>query len=96
MSSDHTPKDILPGTFSPVRPGIGFGYDCAVAYDPLEAGVTMGKGSYWWSGAAGTWFWIDPANDLVFVGMIQRLSQPEPERATKISLYQALVEPDKE
>ena len=96
MSSDHTPKDILPGTFSPVRPGIGFGYDCAVAYDPLEAGITMGKGSYWWSGAAGTWFWIDPANDLVFVGMIQRLSQPEPERATKISLYQALVEPDKE
>jgi CubicO group peptidase (beta-lactamase class C family) len=95
MSSDHTPKTVIGGTFSPIRPGIGFGYDCAVAYDPLEAGVTLGKGSYWWSGAAGTWFWIDPANDLVFVGMIQKLSTPEPERAAKIALYQALVEPEK-
>lgn len=95
MSSDHTPKTVLNGTFSPIRPGIGFGYDCAVAYDPMEAGVTLGKGSYWWSGLAGTWFWIDPANDLVFVGMIQKLSMVEPERMTKISLYQALVEPDK-
>jgi CubicO group peptidase (beta-lactamase class C family) len=95
MSSDHTPKTVIPGTFSPIRPGIGFGYDCAVAYDPLEAGVTLGKGSYWWSGAAGTWFWIDPANDLVFVGMIQKLSTPEPERMAKIQLYQALVEPEK-
>lgn len=95
MASDHTAKTVIPGTFSPVRPGIGFGYDCAVAYDPIEAGVTLGKGSFWWSGAAGTWFWIDPANDLVFVGMIQRLSTPEPERMAKIELYQALVDPEK-
>ena len=26
-----------------------------------------------WGGAFGTWFWIDPTNDLVFVGMIQNL-----------------------
>ena len=95
MSSDHTPKTVIGGTFSPIRPGIGFGYDCAVAYDPLEAGSTLGKGTYWWNGAAGTWFWIDPSNDLVFVGMIQKLSMPEPERTAKIALYQALVEPEK-
>ena len=95
MSSDHTPKTVISGMFSPIRAGIGFGYDCAVAYDPIEAGVTLGKGTYWWNGAAGTWFWIDPANDLVFVGMIQRLSTPEPERVAKIQLYQALVEPEK-
>ena len=95
MTSDHTPKTVIGGTFSPIRPGIGFGYDGAVAYEPLEANVTMGKGSFWWSGLAGTWFWIDPANDLVFVGMIQKLSMTEPERMSKISLYQALVEPEK-
>ena len=66
-----------------------------MAYDPLEAGTTVGKGTYWWNGAAGTWFWIDPSNDLVFVGMIQKLSMQEPELAAKISLYQALVEPEK-
>jgi CubicO group peptidase (beta-lactamase class C family) len=26
----------------------------------------------WWWGIASTWFWIDPANDVVFIGMIQR------------------------
>ncbi|HMO43986.1 MAG TPA: serine hydrolase, partial [Phenylobacterium sp.] len=26
-----------------------------------------------WGGAFGTWFWIDPTHDLVFVGMIQNL-----------------------
>ena len=32
----------------------------------------VGKGSYWWWGIGGTWFWIDPTNDLVMVGIIQR------------------------
>ncbi len=95
MTSDHTPQNVGGGVFTPIRPGIGFGYDGAVAYDPLEAGVTLGKGTFWWNGLAGTWFWIDPANDLVFVGMIQKLSMPEPERMAKIQLYQALVEPEK-
>jgi CubicO group peptidase (beta-lactamase class C family) len=30
----------------------------------------MAKARYW-GGAAGTWFWIDPVNDLAFIGMIQ-------------------------
>lgn len=30
-----------------------------------------GAGSYWWGGACGTWFWIDPANDVIFIGMVQ-------------------------
>ena len=33
---------------------------------------SVGKGSYWWWGIGGTWFWIDPTNDLVMVGIIQR------------------------
>jgi CubicO group peptidase (beta-lactamase class C family) len=35
--------------------------------------VDIGEGSYLWDGAAGTWFWIDPTNQVVFVGMLQRL-----------------------
>ena len=37
------------------------------------AGLPVGKGTVSWGGAAGTWFWVDPTNNLVFVGMIQRL-----------------------
>jgi CubicO group peptidase (beta-lactamase class C family) len=55
--------------FSPAQ---GFGYDFAVVLDPEAAKRQVGKGSYWWWGIAGTWFWIDPTNDLVFVGIIQR------------------------
>lgn len=59
--------------FSPAQ---GFGYDFAVVIDPDGAKRQVGKGSYWWWGIAGTWFWIDPTNDIVFVGIIQRRSGP--------------------
>jgi CubicO group peptidase (beta-lactamase class C family) len=52
--------------------GTGFGLDFAVVTDPAAANSKQGAGSYYWFGIAGTWFWIDPKNDLFFVGMIQR------------------------
>ena len=59
--------------FSPAQ---GFGYDFAVVLDPDGAKRQVGRNSYWWWGIAGTWFWIDPTNDVVFVGIIQRRSGP--------------------
>jgi CubicO group peptidase (beta-lactamase class C family) len=59
-----------------IRPGYEFGVNGAVVTDPAKAKVAIGKGSYSWDGAAGTWFWVDPANKIVFVGMIQRLVGP--------------------
>ena len=64
--------------------------------DPAKLGTPQGKGSIWWGGAAGTWFWIDPTNDLFFLGMIQRFGSgaagnealgPQSQRL----LYQALT-----
>lgn len=51
---------------------LGFGLDFAVVLDSAKLGTLQGNGSIWWGGAAGTWFWIDPKNDLFFLGMIQR------------------------
>ena len=59
--------------FSPAQ---GFGYDFAVVLDPDAAKRQVGRNSFWWWGIAGTWFWIDPTNDVVFVGIIQRRSGP--------------------
>jgi CubicO group peptidase (beta-lactamase class C family) len=59
-----------------IRPGYEFGVNGVVVTNPAKAGVAMGKGSYLWDGAAGTWFWVDPTNRIVFVGMIQRLAGP--------------------
>jgi CubicO group peptidase (beta-lactamase class C family) len=50
----------------------GFGYDFAVVLDPAALKSPVGKNTFWWWGAAGTWFWIDPTNDIVFIGIIQR------------------------
>jgi CubicO group peptidase (beta-lactamase class C family) len=64
---------------NPGLPGVGFGLDYAVYTDPAAAKAPYGKGTYYWGGAAGTWFWIDPVNDLFFVGMIQRMGGARPD-----------------
>ena len=69
----NSKSGIGPAQFSPAQ---GFGYDFAVVLDPDAAKRQVGKGTYWWWGIAGTWFWIDPANDVIFVGIIQRRSGP--------------------
>jgi CubicO group peptidase (beta-lactamase class C family) len=50
---------------------VRFGLDFALYVDPKTADLPFGNGTFYWGGAAGTWFWIDPVNDLAFVGMIQ-------------------------
>src|SRR3984893_15760815 len=65
---------VLPASAPVFAPGQGFGLDFAIYTDPVEAGGYYGKGSYFWGGAAGTWFWIDPVNDLIVIGMIQQMA----------------------
>jgi CubicO group peptidase (beta-lactamase class C family) len=80
--SNHLPDAILEGGFGvgaqQIRPGFGHGFDGAVFHDPMAAGVPVGRGTYHWDGAAGTWFWVDPEHDLMFVGMIQLFSERAP------------------
>lgn len=76
----------------------GFGLDFQVMIDPRAAGRLEGKGTMSWEGAAGTWFWVDPANDMIFVGMEQRLGDvgpDSPSRMARTLTYQALVHPEK-
>jgi CubicO group peptidase (beta-lactamase class C family) len=70
MHQNHAPTTAAEGTVQ-LGPGMGFGMDVAVFVDPAAAQVPVGAGTYWWAGAGGTWFWIDPVNDLAFVGMAQ-------------------------
>jgi CubicO group peptidase (beta-lactamase class C family) len=102
MTSNHLAPSLMTGEFSvgpeTMRPGMGWGYDCAVLTDPATADEIVGKGTFFWIGAADTWFWVDPTNDLVFVGMTQHLigpKQPDVEQLSRPTLYQALIEPRK-
>ncbi|TDI39235.1 MAG: class A beta-lactamase-related serine hydrolase [Acidobacteria bacterium] len=86
-------RNQLPRAVEEIRPGVGFGLDFAVVMDPVEA-ETFSKGEYSWGGLAGTWFWIDPAEDLVFVGMIQQLGEGRPDvrSLARRLTYQAILE----
>lgn len=64
---------------NPGLPGVGFGLDFAVYTDPAAGQNPYGKGTFYWGGAAGTWFWIDPVNDLFFIGMIQSMGGARPD-----------------
>jgi CubicO group peptidase (beta-lactamase class C family) len=80
-------QDVLrPGVkvdlYGPNQEGLGFGMDFAVHKRPAESGLPYGLDSYWWGGAFGTWFWIDPTNDIVFVGMIQNVRGSVPGAGT--------------
>ena len=69
--------------------------DCT---DPRRLGMVEGRGTLSWGGGGGTWFWIDPENDIVFVGMIQRMADPvssEFRNRARTFVYQALTHPEK-
>ena len=53
------------------RPGLGFGLGFAVVTDRGKAGLPYSEGSYYWGGSQGTVFWIDPAEELVGILMVQ-------------------------
>jgi CubicO group peptidase (beta-lactamase class C family) len=93
MHRDQTPANMN-GSVLGAR-GTSFGLDFAVIEDPVEA-ESYSTGEFYWGGAAGTWFWIDPVEDLVFVGMIQQFGSKLPNvRATsKRLVYQSIMEPN--
>jgi CubicO group peptidase (beta-lactamase class C family) len=102
MGTNVIPKNVLVNsngtTGSRFNEAVGFGLDFMVVNDPRAAGTLEGKGSMSWGGAAGTWFWVDPTNDVIFVGMIQRLGGTGGDdlgQATRTLTYQALTHPEK-
>jgi CubicO group peptidase (beta-lactamase class C family) len=60
--------------YSPETRGLGFGMDFAIVQDPAAAKTAQGIESFYWGGAFGTWFWIDPINEMIVIGMIQNVA----------------------
>ena len=74
--------------------GTGFGLGFSVVLDPAAANVIDSVGDFGWGGAASTYFWVDPEEQLVVVFMTQlRPSSSYPiRREFKTAVYQALVD----
>ena len=97
MTSDHlgrisaptTPGELLLGTR-----GYTFGLGFAVREAPGVAGLPGSAGEYMWAGFAGTYFWVDPKEELVGVLMTQAPSATRAyyRRLLKQLVYQAIVD----
>jgi CubicO group peptidase (beta-lactamase class C family) len=102
MRTNVLAENVKVDTFGPGDEGIGFGLDFAIVMDPVTARTQRGRNTFYWGGAFGTWFWIDPTNDLIVVGMIQNVRGSTPTGdtpplrtlSTKL-VYDALTEPRK-
>lgn len=97
MHTNQLPDSIASINFNgEPNPGVTFGLDFGIIEDPeTVAGSQYGKGSYTWGGAAGTWFWVDPVNNLTFVGMVQRFGlDREMQAHSQALVYDALIDPN--
>jgi CubicO group peptidase (beta-lactamase class C family) len=74
--------------------GVGFGLGFAVVTDPVANKVLSSPGELAWGGAASTFFWVDPAEQLSAIFLTQLLpSSTYPLRSQLRQLvYQALVD----
>jgi CubicO group peptidase (beta-lactamase class C family) len=70
MTSDHL-GDMPRGALLPA--GYGFGFTMAISHGAGKTGVIGSEGEYFWGGAAGTRFWIDPKEQMIGIFMIQIL-----------------------
>ena len=89
MTSDHLGN--IPSNPDLLPPGHGFGLGFAVRTSAGMAPFPGTVGNYYWSGAAGTSFWVDPAERLYAVLMIQAPVQREHYRLLFRDLVYAAV-----
>jgi len=73
--------------------GIGFGLGFAVVLDPVKAHTITSVGEHHWGGAASTFFWLDPEEDLLVVFLTQLMpSSTYPiRRELRTAVYQAII-----
>ncbi|MDB5609278.1 MAG: serine hydrolase [Bradyrhizobium sp.] len=91
MASDHLAPNVrVQGTLVP--PGHSFGLGFAVRTHQGIAPFAGSVGQFFWSGMAGTFFWIDPKEDLFAVMMQQGPGQREYFRSLVRSMVYAAVE----
>jgi CubicO group peptidase (beta-lactamase class C family) len=80
MTSNLLP-DGVPMRFLQPFAGVGYGMGVGIVLDPAHAdfnGGAIGAGSYYWGGVHGTWFWVDPVNDVIVIGMVQQVDAGNP------------------
>jgi len=95
MTTNHLSPELLPFEIGEIDyPGYGFGLGFRVLIDVGQNPILGSLGEYGWAGAATTYFWVDPKEELIGIQMAQ--FQPSGFHLIKddfrVTAYQAIVD----
>ncbi len=95
MTRNHLQPHFIPIAMEGIPwYGMGFGLGFGVVMDAALAGTMVSDGSHGWGGAASTHFWIDPAEEVIGILLLQ--VWPSGTYPTtndfRTAVYQALLE----
>lgn len=94
MTADHLGTGVARTPLYLPGPGYGFGLGLAVRTSAGEAAYPAAVGEYYWGGAGGTYMWVDPAQDLAVVFMMQSPRMRVPYRSILRNIVAgAVIEP---
>jgi CubicO group peptidase (beta-lactamase class C family) len=95
MTADHLPAsftNMIADKMDPAAAGYGFGLGVAVRRQDGIAAMAGSAGDFYWSGVYGTYFWVDPKEQLsvVFMAAAPGLIRLRYRQMTRNLVYQAL------
>jgi CubicO group peptidase (beta-lactamase class C family) len=92
MHTNHVPLELLPYEILGLpQPGMGFGLGSRVMLDVAAFAGAGTVGEYGWAGAAKTYYWVDPTEELVGIFMSQYMTGVLlPDRDFRSLVYQAI------
>jgi CubicO group peptidase (beta-lactamase class C family) len=94
IHSNHLPTQLMPFSIAFISyPGYGFGLGSRVLVNAAESGLPGSAGEFGWSGAANTYYWVDPEKKLIGIFMSQFMINMEPvQNNFHVLAYQALLD----
>lgn len=93
MHTNHLSPELLPFKVAdPPDYGYGFGLGSRVLLNVAESQKPGSVGEFGWAGAAKTYYWVDPKEEMIGILMAQSMMQFEtPEKEFQVLAYQALL-----
>jgi len=97
MTMNHLSDELIPIQLGPLTSalnGYGFGLGFAVLTNVAQSGMLGSEGAFGWGGAASTFFWVDPREELI--GLIMPQFMPAGHypitQEFQVLSYQAIVD----
>lgn len=97
MTADHLAPSFenrVADAMDPAATGYGFGLGVAVRRHEGHSALAGSAGDYYWSGVYGTYFWVDPKEELscVFMAAAPGLMRLRYRQLTRALVYQSIVD----